>query len=146
MSTMTMGTSLRATRSENGRTPGSPSGGIYVPQARAHSVSVPRTSTRNVAAHEVHLTRRGRALVSIIALLCSGVVGAVVVGFATAGDVSAATTQTRPYSVKPGETLWSIARSINPQGDPRETIAVLQQLNPQTREQLLSGETINIPR
>ena len=81
-----------------------------------------RTPTR------LRLTRRGYVVVALLAaVLTTGVLWLAHASApssqpAPGGDVAAVT-------VRPGDTLWSIASRIAPQRDPRVTVAALEQIN-----------------
>jgi len=47
-------------------------------------------------------------------------------------------------TVKPGDTLWTIAVSIAPENDPRNTIAKIKQLNQLTGSDLIVGQNLKI--
>ncbi|WP_229053637.1 LysM domain-containing protein [Aeromicrobium sp. Leaf350] len=87
----------------------------------------------------LRLTRRGRVLLTVLALL---VVTAlmVVFGSGTAATSDAAEiTGTTTITVQPGQTLWSIAGEANPGGDVRDTMDDIVQLN-----SLVKGETLQM--
>ena len=97
----------------------------------------------------VRLTPRGRfvarlaVLTSLSVLLLSGF--AAVTG-ATAGSTdSAIPTPYIKVSVKPGETLWSIAASIAPEGDRRSLVADIVEVNRLKSPELQAGQKIYIP-
>jgi LysM repeat protein len=72
-------------------------------------------------------------------------------GFAAMTGASAGSTETAiptPYvkvSVKPGDTLWSIAESIAPSGDRRSLVADIVEINRLTTPELQAGQKIYIP-
>jgi LysM repeat protein len=72
-------------------------------------------------------------------------------GFAAVTGASAGSTDTAiptPYikvSVKPGETLWSIAASIAPEGDRRSLVADIVEVNRLKSPELQAGQKIYIP-
>jgi len=76
----------------------------------------------------LRLTRRGYVVVALLAAALTA--GLLLLAHASApsshpapaGDVAAVT-------VRPGDTLWSIASRIAPQRDPRLTVAALEQVN-----------------
>lgn len=80
------------------------------------------------AAAPLRLTRRGYVVLGVLAaVLTAGLLwlahaSAPSSAPAPAGAVTAVT-------VRPGDTLWSIASRIAPQRDPRITVAALEQLN-----------------
>jgi len=65
--------------------------------------------------------------------------------FATEG--TEAPVQLDTYTVGSGETLWSIAANLTPEGrDVRDTMAEIQALNAMSDSQLQAGEQILLPQ
>lgn len=65
--------------------------------------------------------------------------------FATEG--TEAPVQLDTYTVGAGETLWSIAANLTPQGrDVRDTMAQIQSVNAMSDSQLQAGEQILLPQ
>jgi len=98
---------------------------------------------------QVRLTPRGRAVarvavvasLSILLLACFSLFSG-----ATAG--SSESISTTPYmkiTVKPGETLWSIAASLSGSGDKREMVDELIEVNRLSSPELVAGQKIYIP-
>ena len=115
------------------------------PSLANHGVKTPE----NRHYSRVRLTPRGRlfarlaVITSLSILLLSGF--AAVTG-ATAG--SADTAIPTPYvkvSVKPGDSLWSIAESIAPNGDRRSLVADIVEINNLKSPELQAGQKIYIP-
>ena len=50
--------------------------------------------------------------------------------------------KTSTITVRSGETLWSIARQIAPEKDPRDVIMMLKQLNKLQNSSLTVGQTL----
>jgi LysM repeat protein len=93
------------------------------------STAVQRAGRTTYPAAPVRLTRRGR-LVFLLLLLT-----VLFVGFSI-GRVSslASTSAPRPavrhtVIVRQGQTLWSLARQLRPDADPRVVVAALQRVN-----------------
>ena len=93
----------------------------------------------------IRLTRRGRRVVAILALIPIAITF-LLIGMrgAQASDASVAA-MTSTIVVKPGQSLWDVAASINPAKDPRETIWVIQQLNGMTTSEVLAGQELIVP-
>ncbi|MGJ9414122.1 LysM peptidoglycan-binding domain-containing protein [Aeromicrobium sp. CF4.19] len=87
------------------------------------------TSYPSFSSPELRLTRRGRLVVLLAALvalvLLAVAFGPSVTATGERGDVPATTVVT----VQPGETLWQIAGDANPAGDPRETVDDIMRMN-----------------
>jgi hypothetical protein len=96
------------------------------------------------ATGHVRLTRRGRALSSVAALLALAVIGfGLVHAFAPAEP---AVVGSRTVVVQPGQTAWEIAESVNPAVDPRITLSALRDLNELTSAGLLAaGQRLVVP-
>lgn len=66
---------------------------------------------------------------------------------AFAADESAGPVQLDTYTVGSGETLWSIAANLTPEGrDVRDTMAAIQDVNAMPDAQLQAGEQILLPQ
>jgi Tfp pilus assembly protein FimV len=48
-------------------------------------------------------------------------------------------------TVRPGETLWTIAARVRPNADPRQTIARIQDMNGLTSSTLQAGRVLLVP-
>ncbi len=73
-----------------------------------------------------------RRLVVVLALLTLAVLGKALIGGLSAGSGSGAPgpmvpASQRSYVVGPGDTLWAIARSVEPRGDVRPVVDRLAQ-------------------
>ena len=109
----------------------------------------PSLSMKNRAKADLRLTPRGRfvarlAVVASLSILLLSAYSALT--GATAG--SEESSQSDGYvkvSVKPGETLWSIASRIDPQGDAREIVDEIMQINNLQSPRIEAGEKIFLP-
>lgn len=132
----------------------------YAVNAAAINPSLVNTNPRKIAktpekqylsngSQSVRLTPRGR-LVARLAVIASLSI-LLLSGFAAVTGASAGSSDTAiptPYikvSVKPGETLWSIADSINPSGDRRSLVADIVEINHLKSPELQAGQKIYIP-
>ena len=97
----------------------------------------------------VRLTPRGRLFTRLAVIASLSIL--LLSGFAAMTGASAGSTETAiptPYvkvSVKPGDTLWSIAESIAPTGDRRSLVADIVEINRLTTPELQAGQKIYIP-
>jgi hypothetical protein len=92
------------------------------------------------------LTRRGRAVA--LALLLAVVFGAgLAFGTRAVGADSRSAVPAVPHSliVRPGQTLWGIARAVDPGADPRSTVDRLIELNALPGADIEAGRTLVIP-
>jgi len=91
----------------------------------------------------VRLTRRGRAVLVLLALLLAGL------GVVSAAPASQAADPVGPAPtvvVKPGDTLWSIASRCAPGRDPFATIDEIRRLNGLSGYTVPAGMRLTLPR
>jgi len=99
---------------------------------------------RRVGASPAHLTRRGRLVVVLGALLLL-----VLAGFTLGRVSSQAAGPTRPLptvTVAPGETLWQIAARVAPHGDRRVLVQRIEVLNGLGDGRVVAGQQLRLPR
>jgi Tfp pilus assembly protein FimV len=100
--------------------------------------SRPRTATAP------RLTRRGRAVVVLLALLLL-----VLAGFTLGRVSSQAAGPAKPVptvTVHAGETLWDIAARVAPHADRRALVAQIEALNGLSTGRLIVGQQLRLPR
>jgi hypothetical protein len=98
------------------------------------------------------LTRRGQltlvALIAVLALVAI-LAGQAALGLfqAQAGSVGSSTSSdaARTWVVQPGQTLWSIAERVDPNTDPRETVARIVSMNDLPSSAVAVGQQIFVP-
>lgn len=105
------------------------------------------SKTTTTTAPHVRLTTRGRALVlvALVALLFGTFsFGRANSEAAPAGDapVAPAVQQT---VIQPGESLWTVARRIAPDNDPRTVVAQIRKLNDMAGSQVQAGQHLLLP-
>ncbi|MGH8893188.1 MAG: LysM peptidoglycan-binding domain-containing protein [Actinomycetes bacterium] len=110
------------------------------------AASAPRVR-RARQSRPVHLTRRGRLLLTMVALLMLVGAGVLAVGGApaSAGSEPGAASVAERVTVRPGETLWAIAEREAPGVDPRETVAAIIGLNALDSSAVAAGSVLLIP-
>jgi LysM repeat protein len=112
--------------------------------ARLASVTVlhpPREAA--FAPSSVRLTRRGVVVLAVaVAALAAGLMWLAKVSAPRPAAVAPA-----PHSVtvRPGDTLWSIASRVAPDRDPRAEVAALQQRNHLTSVDIAPGQVLRVP-
>jgi LysM domain len=94
------------------------------------------------------LTSRGRLAVAGVSAL---LIGALSVGLATAAQATRAGSPppgryVAQVTVRPGQSLWSLAEAYDPDADTRSVIREIQQLNSMTVDQVRAGEVLWVPR
>ena len=92
------------------------------------------------------LTRRGRCVVFIAALISIAgltvVLGTQVIATSEQGEP----VPSRVVTLEPGQTVWDLASQANPEGDIRSTVKDIADLNSLTSAgQVAAGETIYVP-
>ena len=95
----------------------------------------------------LRLTRRGRLVLRALV-----VIGLVVLITATAFTLARSAradadshAPVRYHVVMPGETLWGIATELSPNADPRDTVALLVEVNNLPSSGVLAGQRLVIP-
>ncbi|MFM8384854.1 MAG: LysM peptidoglycan-binding domain-containing protein [Actinomycetota bacterium] len=98
---------------------------------------------------ELRLTPRGRAVARLAVVTSLSIL--LLAGFslfsgATAGSTdSISTTPYMKITVKPGETLWSIASNLSGSGDRRDLVDELIEVNRLKSPEVVAGQKIYIP-
>jgi hypothetical protein len=93
----------------------------------------------------LRLTRRGRLVLVglfLVALFGGGVL------FGTGSKAGASDQAGTPHSyvvIQPGQTLWSLAKQVAPDDDPRATIETIRRLNALPDTGVQAGQRIALP-
>lgn len=102
------------------------------------------TAPATPARQPVHLTRRGRLVVTLaLVAVSTGLLGLTQPEAFAFGHDSGPATQR--ITVRPGETLWAIADRVSPNTDPRTTIARLESINHLTSSAVPAGSVLLVP-
>jgi LysM repeat protein len=98
-----------------------------------------------VRRRHVRLTRRGRLVLGLLALLLAGIG---VLTAASAGQAAGAggTGPAPSVVVRPGDSLWSIASRYAPHDDPFRTMEDIRQLNGLSGYTVPAGLRLTLPR
>ena len=108
----------------------------------APTAAVVRTAPAEAPAR-LHLTRRGRVVLVLLALL---VVVAGVMGGRAVADAPRQATEVTTHAVVAGETLWQIASDVAAPGeDVRDVVLRLQDLNGLPDSSLIAGQVLLLP-
>jgi hypothetical protein len=98
----------------------------------------------------LRLTRRGRVVVAAAAALLVVVVSLVAAGAAQAISHSAsggaAGRGLAQVVVRPGESLWSVAETADPDADPRVVIQRIVEMNSLPGDTVFAGQRLWVPR
>jgi hypothetical protein len=127
-----------------------PRPGAVRPAAVRPAAIRPSAVRQQTAFHQpahLHITRRGRAVVTVAVILAAI---ATVIGFVLSGGGAVATSTSGDVhfdhvTVAAGETLWQVAVDVAPSADPRDVITDIQQLNNLDSTQVLPGQSLAIP-
>ena len=107
------------------------------PAARP-SAPAPQRST-------VRLTRRGRLVVFLAALVVVLMAGVFLGAGSVATGEAGTPTPTTTVMVEPGDTLWGIAAESSDGGDVRETMREIERLNALESVALNAGQKLRVP-
>jgi LysM domain len=120
------------------------------PQATHPQIASPRASRPQVAQSQaqlpLRLTRRGRVVVAVLAALVAGVFCLIAASTAQATNHGAASSGTAKVTVRPGQSLWSVAESADPNQDTRLVVQQITELNGLTSQVVYAGEQLWVPR
>jgi hypothetical protein len=108
-------------------------------------MNLPTMGRRDVAP-KLHLTKRGRAVLTALIslpLIVAALVFAVNGGGAVATDHQGSALHY--VTVESGETLWQLAGEIAPKADPREVISDIVHLNQLPSSDIEAGQRLAIP-
>ena len=106
------------------------------------------TSARRTAATApaTHLTRRGRVLaVLVFAAVLLGAFSLGRTASEAAPTTSASAVQVEHTTVQPGDSLWSVARRVAPENDPREVVEQIRRLNDLSSADIQVGQQLLLP-
>jgi hypothetical protein len=110
----------------------------------------PRGRRREVAPPPLRLTRRGRIVIAVAAALLVTVISLLAAGVAQATSHGPAPRAARPnllqVVVRPGQTLWSVAESADPDQDTRVVVRQIVDLNSLNGTTVSAGQQLWVPR
>lgn len=103
--------------------------------------------TMQGAAHTggVRLTRRGRTVVLLAALVFVLVLGIVLGGVSTASEEAGEARPTEVVVVDDGDTLWAIAADVAGAGEVRSMMKEIERLNALESPALMAGQKLLVP-
>jgi LysM repeat protein len=115
--------------------------------------SVPRaaTPTRSVRATtaqpRLHLTRRGRSVLTTLAAipLVLAAFAFVINGGGATATLEGSKVPFEYVTVQPGQSLWQIAETVAPAADPRDVILEFMSLNGLDSSDIVAGQELAIP-
>ena len=111
----------------------------------------PDQAARNQAARvPLRLTRRGRVVVAVATVLLLAVLSLVIAASAQAtshpAPSSAAQRSVVQVTVRPGQSLWSVAENADPNADTRVVVQQIIELNGLTGNLVFAGQRLWVPR
>lgn len=112
-----------------------------------HSFDRTRTfASVDQAPATVQLTRRGKVVILMLAVVAISLLAIMFGPSSTATDEAGAAQETTMVEVLPGHTLWQIAAAANPDGDIRATVDDIIELNSLPNASALQmGSEIAVP-
>lgn len=93
----------------------------------------------------VRLTRRGRVVVLVAALLLVMVAGIFLGGGSVATQEAGTPAPTEIVMVEEGDTLWGIAAGIAEDGDVRSVMSEIERLNALDSSMVTLGQKLRVP-
>lgn len=105
---------------------------------------------RDTPVAPLRLTRRGRVVVALAAALLVTLVSLLLAGVAQATNDGPAPRAAREnlvqVIVRPGQSLWSVAESADPDQDTRAVIQQIIDLNSLNGDTVFAGQQLSVPR
>lgn len=110
--------------------------------AAAPKARTPRTATKA----PIRLTTRGRVAVFFLLSVVTLILVMLAMGGTTADAAArSAGPATITITVQPGESLWTIAKHLDSQGDPRAMVQRLAELNDLHGTSVTAGQALIVP-
>ena len=111
------------------------------------SRAVARPAARPAARGRVRLTRRGRALVFVLALAAVAIAAIWLAAASAATREDGGAPQVQLVTVAPGDTLWDIASdaAATSGDDVRDTMETIQRLNTLDGSMVYVGQELRVP-
>ena len=158
--------SVRSSRAAHAPRPAQVAQPAHAPAVSASAASTPAVSTQAPSAKSVLLAKggellravpgsirrlgtprgflKGLPLLTLAALIVLGAIS--FFGPAASASVENASVTRTVVVVKHGETLWDIAQAVDPQGDTRDTVVRIMELNSLTSTSVDAGQRLEIPQ
>jgi LysM repeat protein len=118
-------------------------------QAGPRQAGPRQAGQRQAASTPLRLTRRGRVVVAVAAALLLTALSLVVAGSALATSHAAAARAGEQHltqvTVRPGQSLWSVAEAADPDADTRLVIQQIINLNGLTGDTIVAGQQLWVP-
>lgn len=107
-------------------------------------MSATTASQHTMSSSHTRLTRRGRVL--LLTALVAVLFGAFSLG-RSVSEAAAPSAQPEQHvvTVEQGDSLWTLARRVAPDNDPRDVVAQIRDLNDLTSAGLVPGQQLVLP-
>lgn len=113
------------------------------------NAATPAVESNGATRVRLRLTRRGRVVFGLLATVAVAALLAFVAAFAASPALALTQDADGPkfsYVVaQPGDSLWSIASSLDPEADPRDVVAEIVRLNQLSSSGIDAGQAIAVP-
>jgi LysM repeat protein len=107
-------------------------------------MSATTATHHTTAGSHTRLTRRGRVL--LLTALVAVLFGAFSLGRSVSEAASpSAQPEQHVVTVEHGDSLWTLAREVAPDNDPREVVALIRDLNDLAGSGLVPGQQLVLP-
>ena len=114
-------------------------------QMRTPAIAPANASVPSQERSHLRLTRRGRLVIFVAAMLVA-LGAAVFLGTSSmATNDSGVSQPTHPVMVDSGDTLWAIAANLAADGEVREMVHTIKQINALDSSMLVAGQQIHVP-
>jgi nucleoid-associated protein YgaU len=100
---------------------------------------------RRAPAAHLRLTRRARLLGSVLLLALGVAIGSWAGPLLAGSDGDLRLAGVQSVVVQPGDTLWSIAGAVSGDGDVRDVVDRIQELNGLSGTVLIPGQVLELP-
>jgi hypothetical protein len=132
-------------------TPPGPADGPAIGPGAARGPAIgPGAARGQTAAVPLRLTRRGRVVVAVAAALLLAVLSLVIAASAQATNhplpSRVAQQHLTQVTVRPGQSLWSVAENADPGADTRAVVRQIVELNGLTGDVVFAGQRLWVPR
>jgi LysM domain len=120
------------------------------PRIRPDTPGAPSGRRGETPAPPLRLTRRGRVVVTVAAAVLVAVISLLAAGVAQATNHGPSPRAARQdlvqVVVRPGQSLWSVAESADPDQDTRAVIQQIIDLNSLSGDTVFAGQQLWVPR
>jgi hypothetical protein len=119
-------------------------------QATRNQATRPQATRDQAASVPLRLTRRGRVVVAVAAALLLAALSLVIAASAQATNHTAPSgagqQNLSQVTVRPGQSLWSVAENADPDADTRAVVQQIIELNGLTGSVVFAGQRLWVPR